>query len=165
MSELDLSAWGNFFFAGAGGAATLAGLLFVAVSINLSRIVSLPSLSGRAAETMIGLGGALAISMLALIPHQRCSTFGLRVLFLTIATWAVPLAMQVRALSRRYYVRWQHVATRILLHQAATLPLIAGASYLVRCDTYGLALLAPGVIMSMLGALTSAWVLMIEILR
>ena len=165
MNELDLSAWGNFFFASAGAAATLAGLLFVAVSINLSRIVSFPSLSGRAAETMIGLGGVLAVALLALVPHQRCGTFGTRVLVMALATWVTPLVIQLRALRNRHYVKWQHVALRILLHQGATLPLIVGAIYLVRADTYGLYCLVPAVILAMLSALVNAWVLMVEILR
>jgi hypothetical protein len=41
--------WENFLVAETGtAAAALAGLLFVAVSINLSRIVSYPGLPGRA---------------------------------------------------------------------------------------------------------------------
>jgi len=165
MTEIDLTAWGNFFFAGAGAAATLAGLLFVAMSINLSRIISFPSLSVRAAETMIGLGGTLAISMLALVPHQTCRVFGARVLVLGTATWVVPFGMQLRALARRLYVRKSHILLRMVIHQGATLPLVAGGVWLVRTDQSGLYLLVPGVITAMLSALMNAWVLLIEILR
>lgn len=165
MTDLDLTAWGNFFFAGAGGAATLAGLLFVAVSINLSRIVSFPSLSGRAAETMIGLGGTLALSMTGLVPHQTCQVFGARVLILGLGTWTVPLVMQVRAVRLKHYVHPFHIALRLALHQAATLPLIGGGIWLITKHQSGPYLLATGVIMSLLSALVNAWVLMVEILR
>lgn len=43
-----LADWTNFGLATAGTAATLAGLLFVAVSINLKRILEFPNLPARA---------------------------------------------------------------------------------------------------------------------
>jgi hypothetical protein len=42
-------AWAGFATAVAAATATLTGLLFVAVSINLQRILQYPNLSGRAA--------------------------------------------------------------------------------------------------------------------
>src|ERR1700729_2463722 len=45
--------WTNFGLAAAGTAATLAGLLFVAVSINLKQILEFPNLPARAGQTLI----------------------------------------------------------------------------------------------------------------
>src|ERR1039457_5121174 len=44
MSGYDVSAWGSFLAAEVGAGAALTGLLFVAVSINLARILSFPKL-------------------------------------------------------------------------------------------------------------------------
>lgn len=47
-----LSEWQTFFAVQAEAAATITGLVFVAVSINLSKIIEVPGLSGRAAESI-----------------------------------------------------------------------------------------------------------------
>jgi hypothetical protein len=46
----------------AGARATLTGLIFVAVSINLSLVLTLPGLSGQAADSIMQWFGVLLIS-------------------------------------------------------------------------------------------------------
>ena len=62
--------WGDLFLAGAGASAALGGLLFVAVSINLDRIVALRSLPGAALGAIVLLVAVLMVSMVALVPGQ-----------------------------------------------------------------------------------------------
>jgi hypothetical protein len=50
MAPAPPAGWDNFFVAEVGAAAALSGLLFVAVSINLTRILAIPHLPARAAE-------------------------------------------------------------------------------------------------------------------
>src|SRR6185437_11799985 len=69
MENPIVSGWSDFFVAAAGAAAALAGLVFVSISINLSRIIEARGVSGRAAETMVLLSGALASSLITLFPH------------------------------------------------------------------------------------------------
>lgn len=63
------AAWSGFGATVAEVAATLAGLLFVAVSINLRQILAFPNLPGRAAATLITFATVLAPAavLLALI--------------------------------------------------------------------------------------------------
>jgi hypothetical protein len=51
--------WESLFVTEAGVAAVLAGLLFVAVSINLVKVIQHPGLPGRAAEAVGLLVGVL----------------------------------------------------------------------------------------------------------
>ena len=44
--------WTNFFIAAAGASASLAGLVFVALSVNINRILEYPQLPSRAAATI-----------------------------------------------------------------------------------------------------------------
>ena len=60
--------WSDFFVAETGAAAALAGLVIVAISINLKTIVEGRLLSGRAAETVAMLGCVLILSSLMLVP-------------------------------------------------------------------------------------------------
>ena len=53
MSHEDIAAWEGFAVALAGAAAVLAGLVFVAVSINIDRILPVRCLPGRAGESVI----------------------------------------------------------------------------------------------------------------
>ena len=62
--------WQNFFVAELGALATLTGLVVVAISINLSRILTVVSLPSRAGESLIMLVGALVVVSVALVPSQ-----------------------------------------------------------------------------------------------
>ncbi|HEY0107696.1 MAG TPA: hypothetical protein VGB91_16565, partial [Rhizomicrobium sp.] len=67
--------WTAFFAAELGAAAALAGLVMVAISINLNRILADPVLPGRAVETLAAPTGVLVISSFALVPHQPAAVF------------------------------------------------------------------------------------------
>ena len=72
--------WSNFLSAETGAAATLAGLIFVAVSINLSKILEYPGVPGRAAEALALLIGVLLSCTFGLAPNQPARVTGLRTL-------------------------------------------------------------------------------------
>ena len=48
MDPRPIAEWNTYLAVQAGAAATLTGLVFVAVSLNLNRIMSFPGLSSRA---------------------------------------------------------------------------------------------------------------------
>ena len=68
MHGYSIDGWDSFFVAGTGAAAALTGLVFVALSINLTQILSAPGLPGRAGETIAMLTEAVVISLLGLVP-------------------------------------------------------------------------------------------------
>ena len=164
MNAYATQGWENFFVAEAGAAAALAGLLFVAISINLTRIVSFPGLPGRAGEAILILFFVLTIASLGLVPGQSSALFGAEILGLSVFGSLCMLILQIRD-GRKPEQKRYWIVTRVATSQLATLPLIvAGISLLSRAGG-GLYWLVLGVILSFAAALLDAWVLMVEILR
>lgn len=85
-----MQAWFNFFAVIGAAAATLTGLLFVAVSMNVAAVLSKgPHGSRRLAEQAFqNYLVVLMVSLLALLPDMSLRTFGLTALMVT-ATWTV----------------------------------------------------------------------------
>lgn len=144
--------------------AALTGLVFVALSINLARILSFPWLPGRAGETVAVLFEALVVAALCLVPRSR-SALGWQILAVGVIGWTFSLVLQMRG---RVEVRERGRAqftTRVVITQVATLPVIvAGASLLVRAGG-GLYWLVPGLVLLFLLGIANAWVLLVEIVR
>lgn len=76
MTAYDAAAWSDFALAVAGATAALTGLLFVAVSLNIERILRHPHLPGRAAMTLGVLVTILLSSLLVLAPGQSRVALG-----------------------------------------------------------------------------------------
>jgi modulator of FtsH protease len=166
MEASAIPGWSDFFAAAAGVAGALAGLVFVGLSINLTQILQLPTAIGRAAETLFVLAGVLVIDLVALVPAQSERHLATLLLIAAIPVWLLPLIAQFRAIGDRPPGRGFLVPMRMLLHQAGTLPIVAGALVLFfgHANT-GIGLVAAGCILSILVAMLSAWVLLVEIQR
>src|SRR5215210_848044 len=80
MTAYTASEWGDFFVASAGASAALTGLVFVAVSINIERILRYPGLPERALETVLLLPGVVVVSLLGLVPGQSRTALGAELL-------------------------------------------------------------------------------------
>jgi len=155
LDAYQIGAWTVFFSVAAGVAATLTGLIFVAVSINLSRILEFPGLSDRAAESILQLVAALVIPLIGLVPDQSLMSLGIQVTLGGLVVWILQIRFQRRSLRvpegrRRPFISFA-------LSQAATILFILGGIATVARMFGGLYWLVPGV--------SNAWVLLVEILR
>ena len=164
MHAYATAGWETFFAAEVSAAAALTGLLFVAVSINLTRILAFPQLPGRAAETLLMLVGVLVVSTLSLVPGQSRVALGAEILTVGLCVWAVPVVMQLRlghvpGAPRRW------MTTRVVTHQLGSLPTLAAGVSLLAGAGGGLYWLLPGILLSIGGSILNAWVLLIEIQR
>jgi hypothetical protein len=165
MHAYSTVAWEGLFVADAGASAALAGLLFVAISINLDRILQGVGLPGRAAEAMVLLVAVLVVSTLGLVPGQSPTVLGAELLGAGLVAWLVLAMVHLRALRGRVGPSPGALAGRIVMAQVAVLPLLAaGVSLLVGAGG-GLYWLVPGVVLCLVVAVLDAWVLLIEILR
>jgi hypothetical protein len=165
-----MNAWHDFFLAQATATATLTGLVFVAVSINLQKIVSDPSsgLAGRAGEALILLVGVLTVSVLVLVPGQEAGVLGAEVLVVGLAAWVWIVAIQLPLLrewgTMRADLRGPFVV-RMVMGQVATLTLVIAGVAVLWVGLGGLYWLVAGTVFSILAALFEAWVLLVEINR
>ncbi len=98
VSETQMAEWADFFVAEIGASAALTGLIAVAISINLSRILAFKTLPGLAASALILLGSVLVLTSAALIPHQPMGVFGFETLAVALVMLIVPAILQIRPL-------------------------------------------------------------------
>jgi hypothetical protein len=157
--------WANFFVAEVGASAALTGLLVVAISINLTRILAIAQLPGRAAEGLIILVGAFVLSSIALMPDQPGVVFAAEVLAIGLLMLLAPLFIQLRSWKVAEGVSLTRQYIRLTLNVAASLPFIVAGMLLLSGSGAGLHWLAAGVILSLVTGVWNAWVLLIEILR
>ena len=165
MTRADVAAWHAFAAAMTGANAALAGLVFVAVSINIRRILGVPRLPGRAGETVILFLGALCECALVLIPHQPVTALGVELLTTGILASAVLGAIVLPALGApaRQPLSWQ--LTRLITGLTATAPVILAGCSVIGWIPGGLYWLAVGVLCAVITASANAWVLLVEVVR
>jgi modulator of FtsH protease len=165
MHAYTTDGWGELFLAEAGTSAALAGLLFVAISINLTKILEVRGLVGRAGEAIVLLVAVLIVSTLMLVPDQPRVALGTELLVTGLLAWSILVVIHARAVRGGIGPSRPVLFARVAMAQLAVLPfLVAGVSLLLRAGG-GLYWLVPGVVMCLVVAVLNAWVLLIEILR
>ncbi len=164
-SAYNPAAWLGFFSAEAGASAALAGLIFVAVSINLAQIVKQKQLVSRSAKALLSLMGVLFSSSLCLIPDLSRPILGYELTALGLLIWAGTSLSQYGAARRNPYVGVKEKAFHFVLTELSAIPFLVGGLSLVRGSGGGLYWLAAGTVFSLANALLDSWVLLIEIQR
>jgi hypothetical protein len=163
MTQAD---WGIFFAAQCGASAALIGLLFVALTVNLRRIISTPYLIGRVGEAILVFLNLLFFSTLGMVPHQSVSAFGAEVTATGAAIWVLITVLHVRSIrSRPSEVPAPLVLTRVVQTQLATICVIVAGVLLVEGRDSGFFWLVPATLATYIAGIGNAWVLTVEILR
>ena len=158
--------WSDFFVAVAGAAAALAGLIIVAVSVNVADIIKYPQLPTRAAAAITSLVSVLLLGVTGLAP-QSPAVFGAEVAVIGVIAWLV------HSRASRFVLRLNRAESRppgeglrhILFGQLQTLPILLGGVLIAIGMPAGPYLLLGGVVAVFAFTVIEAWVLLIEILR
>jgi hypothetical protein len=165
IRSYDPAAWDSFFTAMIAAAAGLTGLLFVAVSINLDRIINGSKfLPARAAETLATLLLVLISSALALIP-QSTQLIGLEIEVVVVPVLMATVSNQLgyRRENPQDPLLW--TISRMGGTALATVPCTVAALSLAVHWGGGFYWLAPTALLGIVGSVYNAWVLLVEIVR
>jgi hypothetical protein len=164
MTPYQPGYWHDLFVASAGAAAALTGLIFVAVSINLAKILADRRLPIRAAETLSILVGLLLVSVFVLVPGQPRPVLGGEIgglgLIMAVVLHTKRLQIPREADEPR---AWSLVPLAIIM--GSTVPMIGAGISLLADAGGGLYWLVPELILAFSGAIINAWILLVEIQR
>lgn len=160
-----MNQWANFFSAMAESAATLSGLIFVAASINLAKILAIPILIDRALESIILLLNILLVSALALIPGISAHAEGSKFLFNGFIVWVCMVYLDRRIWRNSEKEHRRHAIQNTIFSQLAVLPYIIGGIMVVYQGYDGIYWVIPGIFISFIKAVIDAWVILVEIHR
>lgn len=159
---MTLDHWGDFYLGVLGAAAALTGLVIVAISVNVERILKFPQLPLRAAATIGALVSLVVVSTAALAPQPLVA--------LGIETGAVGLSstwLQLRPLSTKPVnpSRRREFAKYALIGPTQSLPFVVGGLLWVLELPAGSYLVLAGVLAVFVLSMFNAWVLLVEVLR
>ena len=155
--------WAGFAEAEVAAASALAGLLVVACSININRIIKIPWIVSRLEGTLVLFGAVLIVATLLLVPGQPRVVLGIEIAAVGgVAAWGVFAARGLPAIDSEYRKNGVVVATLGVLAAA----MIAAAGVFVALGVLGgLYWLVPGTVLAFTIGLGNAWVALVEILR
>jgi hypothetical protein len=121
MLAYSAAEWESLFLAEAGASAALAGLLFVALSINLERILKGPGLPGRAGEAIVLLLTVLVVCTFGMVPGQSPGVLGAELLGFGLLPWLILTGIHVGAVRGHVAPSRGLLVRRIVLAQVAVL--------------------------------------------
>lgn len=156
----------NFFMVAAGAAATLTGLIFIGVSINLKTILSIPHLPFRAWGAMMIMASVLVISLLCLVPGQSNKLKGGENLSIGLIVWMTMTWREIRmwqTMDKKFKI---YFFQDLLLTQLSTVfYLLSGTMFIFENGLSALYWLVPAFIFSFVKVISDSWVLLVEINR
>ena len=162
---MTIDAWTNFFVAQCGASAALVGLLFVSVSMNLARILSLPRLPERALLAMFLLLAVLVVASLMLIPGQPLRANAIEVLATGAVVFAAAATAKIRDFGRLHSEWRRYFIFDLIFLSCATLPYLIAGALLFAGAGAGFYWLAAAIMLSTAKSVSDAWVLLVEINR
>lgn len=166
MTADQLKDWANFFIAAASASAALAGLVMVALSVNVRKIVSYRHLPARAGAAIAMLMLILTSSMASLM-NQPLWALACEILSFALWAWAIEIwtARQV-IIGHLEAKRPRYETVRfVLLGQLQVIPYAVGGLLLLYGHYAGLYWIGGGTMLVFAFSVMESWVLLVEILR
>jgi modulator of FtsH protease len=165
MDATDLESWQAFASASAGTAGALAGLIIVAISVNVKQILAGSALPARAGSTIAAIAVILVSALAMIIPGQSLDKLGYVVLGFGVVALAFQVDAAVRMLRSHDGPSLSRTIPTIVLHIGQLSGVLVGSIMLISANPDGLFHIAWGFIAIFIVSILNAWVLMVEILR
>jgi hypothetical protein len=155
----DIKAWTEYGVAIVGGSAALAGLLFVAVSVNSAWFSSSEAHRGRAGQALVLFVVPLVTGILLLIPGQSTTVLGIEIAAFGLVVGRVLVLLGSAELKDepRAIVVIDRASPRVLV----TLALVVCGASLIAGHFGGLYWLAGAHVGALLAGLLNAWVFLL----
>jgi hypothetical protein len=158
----DAPLWRDYFVMVGGGAASLTGLVFVAMSLHLSDIVSVPTHRHRARTLLTALTAVFIRCGLVLMGGQSARAVGVELFVVLVGAEVVVLRSLNQAL--RDSGAAQHgVLSRTLGYAACLIVEQTGAAILFFGHAWGLYAVGAGMMASFLFIVSGAWLLLVGV--
>jgi hypothetical protein len=165
VTAYEASEWSDLFVATAGASAALAGLVFVAISINIERILKLEGIPERGLETVVLLVAVLVVSVIGLIPGQGHVTLGIELLVLALLLGGGLARLPAIRVGSGEPEAPSWLVGRWIIRYGGALLLALGSLSVLAAAGGGLYWVVAGIVVAVIGAVANAWVLLVEILR
>ncbi len=150
------------FGAIAAATAAFAGLLFIALTVNLPRILPDAARVARAREALGGLLSLLVVAILILIPRQSRVALGIEMVSLAVVIVAISGYLEgqtIRHLPSERRTRW---ALRTLPYNVGTATVLVSGISMIAAVGGGLYWLIATVLIYFLWSARNVWVLVVE---
>jgi hypothetical protein len=157
-----LDQWNNFFVMVGGGAAALAGLIFVAMSINPESIILNSTHKNRAINMLSGFSAIFMACSLALLGNQNLLALGIEWLLL----WLIATVIFVRGYIVAIRAGMSSIglnAPRLAGGTLCYLAEVIGAIFLILGHSAGLYIAAIASIVLFAFLISGAWLLIIGV--
>ena len=157
-----LDQWNNFFVMVGGGAAALAGLIFVAMSINLGVIIRNSTHKNRAINMLTGFTAVFMACSFALIGNQYLGALGFEWFVLWLIGTVIFIGGYVRAIRAGMSsigLSWPRLAGGTICYFAE----VIGAIFLILGHSAGLYIAAVATVVLFGFLISGAWLLIIGI--
>jgi modulator of FtsH protease len=154
----------DFFVATAGAAAALAGLIIVAMTVSVDRIITIPGMTSRAA-TAIGLLVAATVISLAGLIDQPAWAFGIEALVAALAATALSIDSVVRVVSGRGATTLGGAVFKTGIGVVPAVLFGVGAVVVLGGMPGATVWIGIGSLFAIIVAVLNAWVLLVEIKR
>ena len=154
--------WNNFFVMVGGGAAALAGLIFVAMSINHEIIIRNTTHKNRAINMLTGFSAIFMASSLALMGNQYPGSLG----FEWLVLWLIATVIFIRGYVIAIRSGMSSIGLNLPRLAGGTICYLAevlGAIFLILGYSSGFYIAAVGIIVLFAFLISGAWLLMIGI--
>ncbi len=154
--------WHDFFLMVGGGAAALAGLVFVAMSINLTVIAGDPTHKNRAIGTLTGFTAVFMICALALIGDQTQQSIGIEWLAVSVPATVIYIRGYFRAVRMHGNPKALSIG-RVVFGTIDYVVQIIGSILLISGYIAGLYLASIAMVVSFASLISGAWLLIVGI--